>query len=99
MWFDFGGKKIPPHNLIWESGILIIEWWNNVLHKADYIQCLLYVEFLDQNGHILDSVLDGNELEPTLIRQDLCKLDWVEIQYTMMGQTGSGHRYNFARSF
>ena len=88
MWFSVDDSHVPPHVIRWSDNSVTVQWWNNVILDYDYLQCLLYVDLLDQAGHLHHSVVTVADLVPVQLQLDLCHTDWLEIQYTMMADNG-----------
>ena len=93
-WFVVDQLVVPSHMLVWDKGVVVVEWWENVILSTDYLECLIYVDFLGEDGAILHSVLNTRELKPVELELDLCTVELVEVKYTMVGMEGTRRRYS-----
>ena len=92
-WFNFDDKTLPFHQIFWNKKLLVVDWWKGMVLDFDFLPCLLYVEFLDQDGDILHSVISVSDLQSVNIIVDLCLLEWLEVRYTMTASDGQRWDY------
>ena len=93
-WFVVDQLVVPSHRVLWDKGVVMVEWWENVIMSEDYLECLIYVDFLAEDGTLLHSVLNTGELDPVELKLDLCILEMLEVTYTMVGIEGTRRRYS-----
>jgi len=92
-WFAFDHLAIPSNQVLWDKGLVLVNWWENVITSLDYLKCLIYVDFFSDDGVLIHSVLNIQELEPVELELDLCTVEWVEVKYTMVGMEGTRMRH------
>ena len=61
IWFDTTRNLVPWYDVIWESGTVVVRWWENVVLDARLLDCLIYVDFLNKSGSKIHSIMTPNE--------------------------------------
>jgi len=93
-WFVVDPWVVPSYEVLWDKGVVRVEWWRNVIMSEEYLECLIYVDFLAEDGTLLHSVLNTEELNPVELKLDLCNLELLEVKYTMVGIEGNRKRFS-----
>ena len=93
-WFVVYPAVLPSHTVLWHKGVVLVEWWKNIVLSEDYLECLIYVDFLTEDGTMLHSVLNTEELVPVELKLDLCTVERLEVKYTLVGVDGTRKRFS-----